>query len=168
MADPVSLVFVDEDDLVGLRDRLYTASVLYVRAAIGEHQMRRRDAFLSALVPACALAHHVPYRHRIGRQEGASVEVGHVNASLHQDVRLPHLGILPQRTIGRTALLTLKAGRFKVPLLGRTIELFAFAWSVNRLLSAQRARSRIIAFTLRLRSAAARPLTRTIRFWFCS
>src|SRR5215470_20043430 len=81
MADPVSLVFVDEDDLVGLRDRLCTASVLYVRAAIGEHQMRRRDAFLSALVPACALAHHVPYRHRIGRQEGASVEVGHVNAS---------------------------------------------------------------------------------------
>src|SRR6516165_6936235 len=81
MADPVSLVFVDEDDLVGLRDRLCTASVLYVRAAIGEHQMRRRDAFLSALVPACALAHHVPYRDRIGRQEGASVEVGHVNAS---------------------------------------------------------------------------------------
>src|SRR5215467_14408970 len=80
MADPVSLVFVDEDDLVGLRDRLCTASVLYVRAAIGEHQMRRRDAFLSALVPACALAHHVPYRQRIGRQEGASVEVGHVNA----------------------------------------------------------------------------------------
>ena len=35
MADPVSLVFVDEDDLVGLRDRLCTASVLYVRAAIG-------------------------------------------------------------------------------------------------------------------------------------
>src|SRR5215831_11843680 len=81
MADPVSLVFVDEDDLVGLRDRLCTASVLYVRAAIGEHQMRRRDAFLSALVPACALAHHVPYRHRIGRQEGASVEGGHVNAT---------------------------------------------------------------------------------------
>src|SRR5262245_43171515 len=81
MADPVSLVFVDEDDLVGLRDRLCTASVLYVRAAIGEHQMRRCDAFLSALVPACALANHVPYRHRIGRQEGASVEVGHVNAS---------------------------------------------------------------------------------------
>ena len=81
MADPVSLVFVDEDDLVGLRDRLCTARVLYVRAALGEHQMRRRDAFLSALVPACALAHHVPYRHRIGRQEGASVEVGHVNAS---------------------------------------------------------------------------------------
>src|SRR5215475_7778796 len=81
MADPVSLVFVDEDDLVGLRDRLCTASVLYVRAAIGEHQMRRRDAFLSALVPAYALAHHVPYRHRIGRQEGASVKVSHAEAS---------------------------------------------------------------------------------------
>src|SRR5262249_12692253 len=81
MADPVSLVSVYEDDLVGLRDRLCTTSVLYVRAAIGEHQMRRRDAFLSALVPACALAHHVPYRHRIGRQEGASVEVGHVHES---------------------------------------------------------------------------------------
>src|SRR5215467_4315569 len=84
---------------------------------------------------------------------------------VHQDVRSPRLVILPQRTIGRTALLTLKAKRFKVPLLGRPLELFAFAWSVNRLLSAQRARSRIIAFTLRLRSAAARPLTRTIRFW---
>src|SRR5215469_11454661 len=81
MADPVSLVFVDEDDLVRHRDRLRTAGVLYVRAAIGEHQMRRRDAFLSALVPACALAHHVPYRHRIGRQEGAGVEVRHADAS---------------------------------------------------------------------------------------
>src|SRR5262252_4577173 len=81
MADPVSLVFVDEDNLVRLRDRLFTAGVLYVRAAIGEHQMRRRDAFLSALVPAYALAHHIPYRHRIGRQEGASVEVGHADAS---------------------------------------------------------------------------------------
>ncbi len=81
MADPISLVFVDEDDLVRLRDRLCTADVLYVHAAIGEHQMRRRDAFLSALVPAYALAHHVPYRHRIGLQEGASVEVGHADAS---------------------------------------------------------------------------------------
>src|SRR5262249_38432527 len=80
-ADPVSLVFVDEDDLVRVRDRLCTAGVLYVRAAIGEHQMRRGDAFLSALVPTYALAHHVPYRHRIGRQEGASVEVGHADAS---------------------------------------------------------------------------------------
>src|SRR5262252_5345812 len=98
MADPVSLVFVDEDDLVGLRDRLCTASVLYVRAAIGEHQMRRRDAFLSALVPACALAHHVPYRHRIGRQEGASVEVGHVNASRSR-LRPESAGREPLRTV---------------------------------------------------------------------
>src|SRR6516165_6068092 len=81
MAHPVSLVFVDEDDLVRLRDRLSTTGVLYVRAAIGEHQMCRRDAFLSALVPAYALAHHVPYRHRIGRQEEASVKVGHADAS---------------------------------------------------------------------------------------
>src|SRR5262245_6137946 len=43
--------------------------------------MRRGDAFLSALVPAYALAHHVPYRHRIGRQEGASVKVSHAEAS---------------------------------------------------------------------------------------
>src|SRR5262249_57476303 len=81
MADLKSLVFVDEDDLVRIRDRLCTGGVLYVRAAIGEHQMRRRDTFLSALVPECALAHHVPYRHRIGRQEGASVEVSHAGAS---------------------------------------------------------------------------------------
>src|SRR5579863_2289177 len=81
MADPVCLVFVDEDDLVRLRDRLCTAGVVDIRAPIGEHQMRRRDALLGALVPACALAHHVPDRHRIGREERAGVEVGHADAS---------------------------------------------------------------------------------------
>ncbi len=71
--------------------------------------MRRRDAFLSALVSAYALARHVPYRHRIGLQEGASVEVGHANCIAFIKTFDRHiLGILPQRTIGRTALPILK------------------------------------------------------------
>jgi hypothetical protein len=35
---------------------------------------------------------------------------------VRQDVRSLHLGILPQRTIGRTAPFTLKAQMFKAPL----------------------------------------------------
>jgi len=42
---------------------------------------------------------------------------------VHQDVRSSQLGILSQRTIGRAALVTLKAERFKAPLLRRTISM---------------------------------------------
>ncbi len=69
--------------------------------------MRRRDAFLSALVLACSLAHDVPYRHRVGNQEGVRVEVSHVLLRRdHQrsSVR-PIRAIFPEQLSGAERLL---------------------------------------------------------------
>src|SRR5262249_47462016 len=143
VAARVSSVLCDEDARVGPPDRLCPASVLYVRAAIGEHQMRRRDAFLIALVPACALAHHVPYRHRIGRQEAASAEVGHADesrASRRSLVTSRHPSAKNNRA--RRAC-DPQGGEVQSAAItphhidGRLPELFAFAWSGDLLLSAR-------------------------------
>lgn len=67
MANPIRLAFIDEDDLVGLRDGLSAAGMMDVDSTIGKHEMRRRDAFLDALKLAGASADHVPYRHGVGR-----------------------------------------------------------------------------------------------------
>src|SRR5262249_22379859 len=121
MADPVSLVFVDEDDLVRLRDRLCTAGVSYIRAAIGEHVAATHSSSLLCLhVPSHTTSHIATVS--VVRRQRARKSVMLMNR-VHQDVRSSHLGILPQRTIGRAALVTLKAERFKAPLLRRTISM---------------------------------------------
>ena len=108
--------------------------------------MRRRDAFLSALVPAYALAHHVPYRHRIGRQEGASVEVGHADASRssRRSIATSRRSSAEKQSAHRTS--DLQGGEVQSASIrphhtdGRLSELFAFAWSGDRLaIGAERA-----------------------------
>ena len=104
--------------------------------------MRRRDAFLSALVPAYALAHHVPYRHRIGRQEGASVEVGHADAprSSRRSIAISRHSSAENNRAHRTS--DPQGGEVQSASIrphhtdGRLSELFAFAWCGDRLLSA--------------------------------
>ena len=61
MANPVGFIFIEEDDLVGLRHGLCAAYMVHVDPAIREHQVRRGNAFLGALVPACARACDIPY-----------------------------------------------------------------------------------------------------------
>jgi hypothetical protein len=82
MANPIGFVLIQEDDLIGLRHRLCAARVMHVDSAIGKYEMRRGHAFLGALVPACARTYDIPYRHGVGHQQRAGVEISHVKGEL--------------------------------------------------------------------------------------
>jgi hypothetical protein len=77
MANLIRFIFIEEDDLVGFCHCVCATYMTYIDPPIGEYQVRRRNAFLCALVLACAWAPDIPYRHSVGNQEWVGVEVSH-------------------------------------------------------------------------------------------
>ena len=69
MTDLIPLVRVEEQNLVGVGDRLIVPDVPQVKSAIGENKMRGRDAFLRAAMTAGAAASDVPQGHGIRIQQ---------------------------------------------------------------------------------------------------
>ena len=64
MADLITLSFIEQQDMVGIRHGQVAAHVPQVQPAIGEHEVRVRGAFLGAAVPAAARAVHETHGHR--------------------------------------------------------------------------------------------------------
>jgi hypothetical protein len=68
MTDLIALAGIKEKHVVRVRYRLIAGDVPQVNAAIGEHEMDGRGAFLRAPMTACTTAADVSQRYSIGIQ----------------------------------------------------------------------------------------------------
>ena len=65
MTDLVPLVGIEEQDLVGVGNRLIATDVSQINAAIGEYKVRDRDAFFHAAMTARAVALYIAQRYGV-------------------------------------------------------------------------------------------------------
>src|SRR6266478_6705929 len=82
MADAVAFERVEEQYLTRLSHGLVAPQMAHVGAAIGKNQMDSARALLRALVPAAALAVHIPDRDRRGLQQRVNGKFRHARSSL--------------------------------------------------------------------------------------
>src|SRR6266853_5561634 len=84
MADAVAFERVEEQYLTRLSHGLVAPQMAHVGAAIGKNQMDSARALLRALVPAAALAVHIPDRDRRGLQQRVNGKFRHACWPLKQ------------------------------------------------------------------------------------
>src|SRR6266853_3889070 len=94
MADAVAFERVEEQYLTRLSHGLVAPQMAHVGAAIGKNQMDSARALLRALVPAAALAVHIPDRDRRGLQQRVNGKFRHAcstePAAGHASTDLPN------------------------------------------------------------------------------
>jgi len=76
MTDLVSLAGVEEQDMIGIGDRLIATDVAQVNPAIREHKVRHRDAFLFAAMTTFAAAPNVAQRYALRAEQPRNLELG--------------------------------------------------------------------------------------------
>jgi hypothetical protein len=76
MTDLVALVGVEEQDMIGIRNRLIGSDMPQIDTPIGKYQMRFRSAFLHAAMAAFSAAMNVAQCHRIGGEQRRDMEFG--------------------------------------------------------------------------------------------
>ena len=77
MADPVAFGGIEKQYLIRLGDGLVAPQMSCIDPAIGKHQMRLGRAFLRTLLPAAALAAHIPDRDDWRFQQGLNGKFRH-------------------------------------------------------------------------------------------
>jgi len=80
VADPVAFFGIEKQHLVGFSNRLISAEMPYIHAAIRKHQLRGSGALFRTLVPATAPAISLPDRDRLRFQQGVDGEFGNATA----------------------------------------------------------------------------------------
>jgi hypothetical protein len=78
VANAIRFVFVEKDDLIGLRHGLDATHMMDVDPPIRKYEVCRANGLLSAQLLAPARTYDVPYGRRVGHEKMAGIEVGDV------------------------------------------------------------------------------------------